>query len=108
MVEYSIELDLIFGSLADWTRRDIFKRVATREQTVSEIASHYKMSMAAISKHLKILEHAKLISKRRLGRQQLVSATPLTLRGVQDYLEQYEQLWNKRFDALDNYLKKGE
>jgi DNA-binding transcriptional ArsR family regulator len=106
MVEYSLSLDLVFGSLADPTRRDIFKRVSIKEQTVSEVAKHYKISLAGISKHLKILERAKLIQKRQHGRQQFIKATPATLKSVQDYVAQYERLWNKRFDALETYLKK--
>ena len=106
MVEYSTRLDLVFGSLADPTRRDIFQRVTTGEQTVGEIAQHYKMSFAAVSKHLKVLEKAKLITKHRHGRQQLVIAEPQTLKSVEDYLHQYEKLWNKRFDALEELLSK--
>ncbi|MGF7228724.1 MAG: ArsR/SmtB family transcription factor [Candidatus Saccharibacteria bacterium] len=105
MVEYAAQLDLVFGSLADPTRRDIFKRVTIAELSVGDIAGHYKMSLAAISKHLKILEQAKLIRKRRNGRQQLVVAVPITLRDVQSYLAQYEQLWNQRFDVLEELLK---
>jgi DNA-binding transcriptional ArsR family regulator len=106
MVEYPMNLDLIFSSLADPTRRDIFQRVTGSELSVNEIALHYKMSLAAVSKHLKILEQAKLIIKHRKGRQQLVKAAPSTLKSVQDYLSQYEQLWNERFDSLEDYLKK--
>lgn len=107
MVEYSMQLDLVFNSLANPTRRDIFQRVSNNEQTVGQIAEHYKMSFAAISKHLKILEKAKLISKRRNGRQHIVTAEPAALKSVQDYLVQYEQLWNTRFDALEELLNKG-
>jgi DNA-binding transcriptional ArsR family regulator len=106
MVEYPMQLDLIFNSLANPTRRDIFQRVSRSEQTVGEIAEHYKMSFAAISKHLKILERAKLISKRREGRQHIISAEPATLKSVEEYLVQYEKLWNKRFDALEELLNK--
>lgn len=106
MVEYPIQLDLVFNSLANPTRRDILQRVTNSEQTVSEIAAQYKMSFAAISKHLKILEKAKLISKRRNGRQHIVTAQPSALRSVQDYLDQYEKLWDKRFDALEELLNK--
>jgi DNA-binding transcriptional ArsR family regulator len=60
MVEYTPSLDSIFGSLADPTRRDILQRVAGRELTVSQIAEPYDLSLAAVSKHLKILERAKL------------------------------------------------
>lgn len=107
MVEYNIQLDLVFSSLADPTRRDIFWRVSQREHTISEIAENYKMSFAAISKHLKVLEKAKLIAKRQKGRQQIISAELTTLKSVEDYLSQYEKLWNKRFDALDKILKEG-
>jgi len=106
MVEYSLSLDLIFNSLADPTRRDIFQRVSKREHTVNEIASRYKMSLAAVSKHLKILENARLIRKQRNGRRQIITASPETLSSVQDYLAQYEHLWSERFNALDKYLKK--
>jgi DNA-binding transcriptional ArsR family regulator len=108
MVEYNVQLDLIFSSLADPTRRDIFQRVTGSEQTISQIAEHYKMSFAAVSKHLKILEKAKLISKRKNGRQQLVIAQPTSLKTIEDYLNQHEQLWNKRFDVLEQLLNKAE
>lgn len=107
MVEYNTQLNLIFSSLADPTRRDIFQRVIGKEQTISEIAEHYQMSFAAISKHLKILEKARLISKRRQGRQQLVSAEASALKDVQEYLAQYEVLWNKRFDNLEKLLNRS-
>lgn len=106
MVEYSLRLDLIFNSLANPTRRDIFQRVIREDQTVGQIAEHYKMSLAAVSKHLKIMEKAMLISNRRKGRQHIVTAEPTTLITVQEYLVQYEKLWEKRLDSLEELLKK--
>jgi DNA-binding transcriptional ArsR family regulator len=106
MVEYSLQLDSIFGSLADSTRRDILRRVARSELSVSEIAHSYDISLAAVSKHLKILEQAKLVVKRRRGKQQLVQAAPKTLADAEKYLEQYRQMWEERLDALDEYLGK--
>jgi DNA-binding transcriptional ArsR family regulator len=106
MVEDSIELDAIFGTLADATRRDIFRRVTGSEQTITEIADHYAMSLAAVSKHLKIMERAKLICKRKEGRQHYVTAEPTALRRVESYLAEYEKLLNRRFDALDELLNK--
>lgn len=106
MVEYIPQLDLIFSSLADPTRRDIVKRVTGSEQTIGEIAEHYKMSFAAVAKHLKILENAKLISKRKHGREQLVTAEPATLISIEGYLADYEKLWHQRFDALETLLNK--
>jgi DNA-binding transcriptional ArsR family regulator len=96
MVEYSLSLDEVFGSLADPTRRDILQRTALSELSVSEIAKSYDMSLAAVSKHLKILEKATLVVKRRRGKQQLVQASPLALKDVTDYVEQYGRLLNDR------------
>jgi DNA-binding transcriptional ArsR family regulator len=106
MVEYSLQLDSVFGSLADPTRRDILQRVAHRELSVSEIAQPYDLSLAAISKHLKILEKAKLIIKRRRGKQQLVQLSPQALDSATDYLESYRRLWEERLDALEELLRK--
>lgn len=107
MVEYTsaLSIDNIFASLADGTRRDILRRVVPVELSVSEIAEAYDMSLAAISKHLKILEKAHLISKRRQGKQQLVRAVPETVKTAEEYLHEYERLWNRRFDALEDLLK---
>jgi DNA-binding transcriptional ArsR family regulator len=104
MVEYTFQLDSLFGSLADPTRRDILERVAKAELTVSEIALPYDMSLAAVSKHLKVLERARLIIKRRRGKELLVSMNAQALEDAERYLEQYKQLWEKRLDSLDQYL----
>jgi DNA-binding transcriptional ArsR family regulator len=106
MVEYNFNLDSVFGSLADPTRRDILSRVSQAELTVSEIALPYDLSLAAVSKHLKILEKARLIIKRRRGKQQLVLAAPAAIEEAKDYLESYRQLWEERFDRLDELLSK--
>jgi DNA-binding transcriptional ArsR family regulator len=104
MVEYSLSMDAIFGSLADPTRRDILRRVARSELTVSDIASPYEMSLAAVSKHLKILEQAKLIIKRRRGKQQLVRLSPAAMHEATEYLQWYRQLMERRMDSLEGYL----
>jgi DNA-binding transcriptional ArsR family regulator len=105
MVKYQSQLDSVFHSLADPTRRDILKRVATRELSVGEIASPYHMSFAAISKHLKVLEEAELISKRREGKQHFVQASPLAFEKAMHYLEQYRHMWEERFSRLDALLE---
>lgn len=106
MVEYTLRLDTIFSSLADGTRRDILRRVMADELTVGEIAKPYDMSLAAISKHLKILENARLIIKRRNGKQQLVKASPETLKQTAQYLYDYQALWTDRHDMLEELLNK--
>lgn len=108
MVEYALNLDTIFSSLADPIRRDILNRVRYGELNVSEIASPYPVSLAAISKHLKILERAQLITKRKQGKEQLVTISPAALKQADDYIEQYASLWNGRFDRLETFLNKGE
>jgi DNA-binding transcriptional ArsR family regulator len=105
MVEYALNLDTVFGSLADPTRRDILQRVTARQLTVSEIAQPYDMSLAAISKHIKIMEKAKLIIKRRKGKEQIVSLAPQTLKGAADYLESYRLEWDDRFNRLEKILE---
>lgn len=104
MVEHTLSLDSIFGSLADPTRRDILKRLTKEEMSVSEVAEPYNLTFAAISKHLKILEKAKLVIKRRFGKQQVVRLSPEAFKNAAEYLSFYEKLWNDRFDALEEYL----
>jgi DNA-binding transcriptional ArsR family regulator len=106
MVEYSLSLDEVFGSLADPTRRDILNRTSLSELSVNEIAQPYDISLAAVSKHLKVLEQARLIVKRRRGKQFLVQAAPFALKDATDYLERYGKQLNDRLDSLENYLEK--
>ena len=105
MVNYAISLDMIFGSLADPTRRDILDRLRYGELNVGEVAEPYQMSLPAISKHLKILEQAKLIRKRKDGKERIVALEPAAMEQAADYVRQYEQMWNERFDRLDKLLK---
>ena len=104
MLEQTQNLDTIFSSLADPTRRDILRRVAGVELTVTEVAKPYDLTLAAISKHLKILEKAHLIVKQRRGKQQFVQAAPEAIKHATAYLRNYEQLWNDQFDVLEQYL----
>lgn len=108
MVEYTLQLDSIFSSLADSTRRDILARVARREYSVGELVAHHDISFAAISKHLKILEEACLIRKRKEGRKQMVSLAPGALKSADEYLEQYRRMWQSRYDKLDIVLNEME
>jgi DNA-binding transcriptional ArsR family regulator len=105
MVEQRYELDSIFGSLSDPTRRDILKKVSKKNMSVGEIALHYQLTFAAVAKHLDVLHRAKLISKNRHGKEQIVSISPDTLAAASNYLGAYTQLWENRLDSLDKYLK---
>jgi DNA-binding transcriptional ArsR family regulator len=104
MVEYMVELDKVFGSLSDPTRRDILRRVATREMSVGEIAEDYQITFAAVAKHLKVLERAHLIGKNKRGKEQIVTINPQVLSAADQYLENYRGLWEAQLDALDAYL----
>lgn len=89
MVEYTSQIDLIFGALADPTRRDIIERTSYQALTVNQIAIEYEMSIAAISKHLKVLDEANLITRRKDGRYVYVSAQVAPLLEVETYLHQF-------------------
>jgi DNA-binding transcriptional ArsR family regulator len=104
VVEYTFSLDNVFSALADPTRRDILTRVARAELSVGEIAQHYHLTFAAVSKHLKVMERAKLVIKRRRGKEQIVSIYPMALKSADEYLEFYRKLWESRLDSLEQYL----
>lgn len=108
MVEREAYLDDLFGSLADPIRRDILQRLINAQYTVSQLAQNYSVSLAAVAKHLTVLERAMLVVKERRGKEQVVSIAPQALHDASAYLAQYEALWEKRFEALDSVLKSEE
>lgn len=91
MVEYTPGIDSLFAALTDPVRRDIFERTTDDELTVNQIALEYDMSLAAVSKHLKVLQEANLIRKRRDGRYIFVRSTPGGLRDAAEYMRQFDQ-----------------
>lgn len=105
MVGRDAYLDGLFGSLADPVRRDILRRLISAQYTISQIAGEYDISFAAVARHLQVLQKAKLIVKRRRGKEQVVSISPEALKDASYYLQQYESLWNDRFDALEQIAK---
>lgn len=98
-------LDLSFGALAHPIRRGILARLATGEATVAELAKPYKVTAPAISKHLRLLEEAGLVSRRKQGREHRCRLEERPLREAEDWLERQRKLWNDRLDALEAYLK---
>lgn len=98
-------LSTTFAALADPTRRAILARLALGETSVSELAEPFDMSLPAVSKHLKVLEHAGLISRSREAQWRPCKIEPEAFRDVDAWLEDYRRLWNERFDRLDDYLK---
>ena len=105
MVEYNSTLDSIFLSLADATRRDMLRLLNVHQSlSIGEIAAHYRLSFAGVSKHIKVLESACLVRKKRKGKMQMVSLDAKAFRQADSYLKHYEQLWNDRFDRLEILL----
>ena len=100
------QLDLTFAALADQTRRAILARLATGELSVNELAEPFDISLPAVSKHLKVLEKAGLISRGREAQWRPARLEPMALKGVADWLEHYRRYWDASFDRLDAYLKK--
>lgn len=94
-----------FAALADPTRRAILARLALGETSVSELAEPFDMSLPAVSKHLKVLENAGLISRGREAQWRPARIEPRALKEVDHWLEHYRALWEARFDRLDTYLK---
>ncbi len=98
-------LDRTFAALADPTRRAILGRLATGKATVTELAAPFAMSQPAISKHLKVLERAGLITRGREAQWRPAALEAEPLHEAADWLEQYRQLWEERLDRLDEYLR---
>ena len=108
MVESYLELDLLFGALSDRTRRGILGRVARREMSIGEIAAQFELTFGAISKHIKVLERAGLVTKRRRGKEQVVLIVPKTLNVARKHIERYASMWAGRFDTLESILREDE
>jgi DNA-binding transcriptional ArsR family regulator len=98
------EVDRIFRALADATRRDIVRRTLIGQESVSQLASDYAMSFAAVQKHVAVLERAGLVIKEMHGRERLVRGNPVVIRQAQALLDSYERIWQSRIDRLDALL----
>lgn len=98
------EVDRVFRALADRTRRDIVRRTLVGQVTVSQLASGYDMSFAAVQKHVAVLEGAGLVTKEPHGRERLVRGNPDTIQRAQQLLDQFEQIWRDRMARLDAIL----
>jgi DNA-binding transcriptional ArsR family regulator len=99
-------LNQTFLALSDPTRRVILERLRKGAASVNELAEPFGVSQQAISKHLAYLERARLIEKRKEGRQQFCSLRAAPLKGAYDWMTSYQQFWDEAFDRLDLLLKK--
>jgi DNA-binding transcriptional ArsR family regulator len=98
-------LDAVFHALADPTRRKMLRNLAGQERTVSELAAPFQMSLAAASKHIKVLERAGLVRRSVMGRTHTcrLNAKPLAAAGK--WLSFYERFWDERLDALEDLFR---
>jgi DNA-binding transcriptional ArsR family regulator len=92
-------------ALADPTRRAILARLASGDATVKELAAPHEMSQAAVSKHIKVLERAGLISRRKESQWRPCHLEGTPLQGVADWVDEYRRFWDRSFDALKDYVK---
>src|SRR5579862_2619315 len=100
-----MNLDATFAALADPTRRAILARLARGETTVQQLAEPFEMSLPAISKHLKVLEHAGLITRSREAQWRPCRLHADPLKGAADWLDHYRMFWEQSLDRLESYLK---
>jgi DNA-binding transcriptional ArsR family regulator len=98
-------LSATFAALADPTRRAILARLALGEASVTDLAAPFDMSLPAVTKHMKVLERARLISRTRTAQWRPAKLEAAPLREVSDWVEQYRRLWEERFDRLEAYLR---
>lgn len=98
-------LDQVFGALADRTRREIVRRLVTvPEMPLKELAEPFRMSLPAVSKHVAVLERARLVTRTRRGRVSYCRAVPDRLATAANWLESYRPFWEHQLDRLEGYL----
>jgi DNA-binding transcriptional ArsR family regulator len=101
-------LDHTLGALADPTRRAILQRLAQGEARVTELARPFAISLNSVSKHIRMLERAQLVRRRRAGREHLLSFNPQPLDEASAWIEAQRAFWTERLDALEHELSKSE
>jgi len=101
----SDHLSTTLAALSDPTRRAILARLAAGQATVTELAAPFAMSMPAVSRHLKVLEHAGLITRGREAQWRPCRITAAPLKDVADWLAHYQRFWTESLDRLDEYLR---
>lgn len=97
-------LDHTLIALADPTRRAILKRLAQGEARVTELAAPFAISLNSVSKHIKLLERAELVSRHKVGREHILTFRPEPLRNAREWIERQEQFWKAGLEAMDAVL----
>lgn len=104
MVQRSKSLDGVFAALSDPTRRAMLRRLSARERTIGELAEPFRMSFAAASKHVRVLERAGLLRRRVEGRSHICRIAPAPLAAAEEWLRYYEKFWRGQLHALEAVL----
>ena len=104
VLDRSHNLDLVFQALSHPARRAILRQLTDSERNLSELSAPLRMSFPAASKHVRVLERARLVRRRVVGRSHLCRLNPRPLKDVADWTETYRQRWEKSFTALDALL----
>ena len=105
MVNYeAAQLDATFGALADPTRRAILARLARGESSVTQLAGPFRMSLPAVSKHLRVLERARLLKRAKDGRVHRCRLSPGPLKDAANWIQFYQRFWQEQLDALAEFL----
>ena len=106
MVDYQTsQMNAVFHALGDATRRRMLRTLARGDRTVSELAAPFAMSLAAASKHIKVLEHARLVRREVRGRTHVCRLDPGPLASAHEWLSFYERFWTSRLDELERLLR---
>ena len=100
-------LNNIFHSLSDPTRRKILEHLKREPLNVSQIKKPFKISLVAVSKHLKVLERSKLIRRQKMGREYIIRLHPQPLSAAYRYIEDYKKDWTRQLDALEKFLERN-
>jgi DNA-binding transcriptional ArsR family regulator len=101
-------LNAALHALTDPTRREILRRLARSEARVTDIAKPFRISLNSVSKHIRILERAKLVERRRVGREHILRFRPEPLDGIQNWISQQQSFWRASLGALDALLDQAD
>ncbi|MCE0496513.1 MAG: metalloregulator ArsR/SmtB family transcription factor [Methylacidiphilales bacterium] len=100
-----LPLDGVFHALSDPTRRDIVQRLSTQPTRISDLAAPFRMSLPAVSKHIRVLESAGLVTRRKEGRESTISLQSEPMTNAIDWLDRHRRHWEHAFDNLEAFLK---
>jgi len=105
MVNNSVQLDDTFFALSNGLRRDALTLVQFGPKRLVDLAASLKLSLPALHKHIEVLERAKLIHKKKVGRERFVIANLSTLESAEDWIAEYTRFWNQQFASLESYIE---